>query len=510
MVSAWTTRLDDLKGIARQVMLERGLQPDFSPEALRQLAAINPVAHPSNAAIRDLRALVWSSIDNDDSRDLDQIEVAEALPADGARLRVGIADVDALVERGTPLDDHARYNTTSVYTAAQIFPMLPPRLSTDLTSLNEERDRIALVVEVEVGADGGVGRSDVYRALVRNRAQLAYDSVAAWLDGRGPRPARIGAVAGLEAQLRLQDRVAQRLKAVRHAQGALTLQTLETRAVFDQGVLADLRPDEPNRAKELIENFMVAANGVVARFLGAHGVPLLRRVLPPPQRWDRIVALAAAHAQQLPRQPDAKALSAFLLQQRSASPERFADLSLAVVKLLGRGEYAAILPGQESAGHFALAVRDYAHSTAPNRRFPDLIGQRLIKAVLHGAAPPYTAQELQQLAAHCTAQEDAAAHVERQVQKCAAASLLAPRIGTTFDAIVTGVTDSGTWVRIDQPAVEGKLVRGLEQLDVGDRLRVQLTHTDVQRGFIDFARVRTGTGASGSTPPQHPKTPQSR
>jgi len=490
-VPDWTTRLDDLKGIARRVMLERGLLPEFSPEALRQLAAIGAPARASDPTIRDLRTLVWSSIDNDDSRDLDQIEVAEALPGDGARVRVGIADVDALVERGSPLDAHARYNTTSVYTAAQVFPMLPPRLSTDLTSLNENEDRVALVVEIEVAADGSVDRSDVYRALVRNHAQLAYDAVAAWLEGRGPPPARVTTVAGLAEQLRLQDRVAQRLKAVRHAQGALTLQTLETRAVFDQGVLADLKADEPNRAKELIEDFMVAANGVVARFLAARGVPLLRRVLPPPQRWDRIVALAAAHAEQLPRQPDAKALSAFLLRQRGASPERFADLSLAVVKLLGRGEYAAILPGQESDGHFALAVRDYAHSTAPNRRFPDLIGQRLIKAVLRGAAPPYATPELKELAAHCTAQEDAAAHVERQVQKSAAALLLAPRIGTTFDAIVTGVTDAGTWVRIDRPCVEGKLVRGFEQLDVGDRLRVQLTHTDVQRGFIDFARTGT-------------------
>jgi VacB/RNase II family 3'-5' exoribonuclease len=489
--------LDDLKSIARSVMLERGLLPDFAPEALQQLAGIHSAAQASDPSIRDLRALVWSSIDNDDSHDLDQIEVAEALPGDGARLRIGIADVDALVERGSPLDDHARCNTTSVYTAAQVFPMLPPRLSTDLTSLNEDEDRLALVIELEVGADGSIGRSDVYRATVRNRAQLAYDGVAAWLEARGPRPARIGAVAGLEEQLRLQDRIAQRLKAVRRAQGALTLQTLETRAVFEQGVLADLRADEPNRAKELIENFMVAANGVVARFLAARGVPLLRRVLPAPQRWDRIVALAAAHGGQLPRQPDAKALSAFLLGQRSASPERFGDLSLAVIKLLGRGEYAAILPGQESDGHFALAVSDYAHSTAPNRRFPDLIGQRLIKAVLRGATPPYTPQELQGLAAHCTAQEDNAAHVERQVEKSAAAMLLAPRVGTTFDAIVTGVTDSGTWVRIDQPPVEGKLVRGFEQLDVGDRLRVQLTHTDVPRGFIDFARVR-------ATPKAHP------
>jgi exoribonuclease-2 len=471
-------------------MAQRGLLADFSPEALREAAAISGAAAEAGAAVRDLRALPWASIDNDDSRDLDQLSVAEPGPDGADRILVAVADVDALVHVGSALDTHARTNTTSVYTAGQIFPMLPERLSTDLTSLNEAQDRLAIVIELEVGPDGVVRRSEVSRALVRNAAKLAYDSVAAWLDGTAPAPPGLAAVPGLEQQLRTQDRVAQAMKSLRHQHGALTLESTEARTVFQGDLLTDLRPDLKNRAKELIENFMVAANGATAQFLDGHGFPSLRRVLRLPERWDRIVALAAGLGQPLPAEPSAAALEGFLASRRQADPDRFPDLSLAVIKLLGRGEYLLELPGQAVQGHFGLAVRDYTHSTAPNRRFPDVVTQRLLKAALAGRPPPYSTDELAGLATHCTAQEDAATKVERQVRKSAAALLLAPRLGERFDGIVTGAAAKGTWVRVANPPVEGRVVRGFEGLDVGDRVRVELLQTDVERGFIDFGRVR--------------------
>jgi exoribonuclease-2 len=405
---------------------------------------------------------------------------------------VAIADVDAAVRKGSGLDGHARTNTTSVYTAAEIFPMLPPRLSTDLTSLGQGQERLAVVVELVVGGDGAVIASDVYRAAVVNRAKLAYDGVAAWLDGRAPAPPAVSAVPGVDGQLRLQDRVAQRMKLLRARHGALDLETGEARPVFDEGVLTALRPDEKNRAKALIEDLMIAANGVTARFLAQKGLPSFRRVLRVPERWPRIVELAASLGEQLPPDPSALALQELLSRRRQRDPARFTDLSLSIVKLLGAGEYALERPGAEAAGHFGLAVRDYTHSTAPNRRFPDLLTQRLLKAALAGGAPPYGDDDLAALALHCTAQEGNAAKVERQVLKSAAALLLARRIGERFDALVTGASEKGTWVRILAPPVEGKVVRGFERLDVGDRLRVELVHTDVERGYIDFVRAREG------------------
>ncbi len=477
-----------LRAIARRAMLERGLLPDFSPDARSQTAAIARASPAREPALRDLRQLLWASIDNDDSRDLDQLSVAEPL-ADGAvKIFVAVADVDAIVQKGSPIDAHARTNTTSVYTAAEIFPMLPEELSTDLTSLGEDRDRPAIVIEMVIRPDGTVSESDVYRAAVRNRAKLAYDGVAAWLDGAAPEPQRVSAVAGMAQQLRIQDRVAQAMRAVRHQQGALSLETTEARAVFEGEVISDLTPDEKNRAKELIEDFMIAANGVIARTLQAKGYPSLRRVLRSPERWERIVALAAGLGERLPPEPSAPALEGFLARRRSADPVRFPDLSLSVVKLLGAGEYVLELPGQTVDGHFGLAVRDYTHSTAPNRRFPDLVTHRLVKAALAGLPSPYGNEELAELASHCTERENSAAKVERQVRKSAAALLLASRIGERFDAIVTGASPKGTWVRITRPAVEGKVVRGFEGLDVGDRVRVELVRTDVERGFIDFER----------------------
>ena len=484
-----------LKAIARQAMIDRGLLPDFSAAALQQLNALSPAAASERSpAIRDMRDRLWASIDNDDSRDLDQLSVAE-LPGAGAgagavKIFIAVADVDNLVKRGTPIDDHARTNTTSVYTAAEIFPMLPERLSTDLTSLAQDQERLSIVIEMTVTAAGTISQSDIYRALVRNRAKLAYRSAAAWLDGKAAAPERVATVPGLDQQLRLQDRVAQTLKKARHEHGALSLETIEPRAVVIDGSLTDLQTEAKNRAEELIEEFMVAANGVVARFFEQKGVASIRRVLRTPRRWERIVALAANLGGRLPATPDALALNTFLAQQREADPVGFPDLSLSVIKLLGAGEYVLEVPGKPIEGHFGLAVRDYTHSTAPNRRFPDLIGQRLLKAALAGAAPPYTEQELQELAAHCTEQEGNAAKVERQVSKSAAAQLLASRIGQRFDAIVTGASEKGTWVRTLQPATEGRVVKGFDGLDVGDRVSVQLVHTDTARGFIDFARVR--------------------
>jgi VacB/RNase II family 3'-5' exoribonuclease len=473
-------------------MLERGLQPDFSAQVLSQAAEIVAAAAESGASIRDLRSLLWASIDNDDSRDLDQLSVA--VPGAGGAQGVGqilvaVADVDALVKKDSAIDRHAQINTTSVYTAAQVFPMLPEKLSTDLTSLGEGQERLALVIAMTVSADGAVQASEIYRALVINRAKLAYNSVAAWLDGTAPAPARVTAVPGLEQQLRGQDRVAQTMKRLRHQHGALSLETIEARAVFEGDALADLRTEQKNRAKDLIEDFMIAANGATARFLEQKGFPSLRRVLRSPERWERIVALASGLGEGLPSAPDSSALEQFLEKRQRADPARFADVSLSVVKLLGRGEYALEPVGQRAAGHFGLAMKDYSHSTAPNRRYPDLITQRLLKAALAGQPLPYSNDELVALARHCTEQEDSATKVERQVRKSAAALLLEARIGARFEAIVTGASAKGTWVRITQPAAEGRLVRGAASLDVGDHIRVELVHTDVERGFVDFARI---------------------
>jgi VacB/RNase II family 3'-5' exoribonuclease len=481
---------NQLKSIARRAMLQRGLLPDFSADVVAQTSAITKPAAASDPSLRDLRSLLWASIDNDDSLDLDQLSVAEQLPGGAVKILVAIADVDAIVKKDSAIDGHARTNTTSVYTAAQIFPMLPEKLSTDLTSLADGKERLANVVEMEVGADGAVGKSDIYRAVVVNRAKLAYNSVAAWLDGTAPAPAPITKVSGLDQNLRLQDRVAQAMKTRRHQQGALSLETIEARPVFDGDSLRDLQADQKNRATELIEDFMIGANGVTARYLEQRGFPALRRVLRSPERWARIVELAKDEGGRLPPNPDSKALQEFLEERRQADPMHFPDLSLSVVKLLGRGEYVVDFPGQPVAGHFGLAVNDYTHSTAPNRRFPDLITQRLLKAALSGTPSPYSSDELNDLAGHCTDQEDNASKVERQVRKSAAALLLQSRVGDRFDGIVTGASAKGTWVRIDQPAAEGRVVRGYKGFDVGDHVTVELTHTDVERGFVDFAGVR--------------------
>jgi VacB/RNase II family 3'-5' exoribonuclease len=480
---------DQLKRLAGEAMRAHGLLPDLSAAAVAQANAAHPAAD-SSPEIRDLRDLLWSSIDNDDSLDLDQIEVAEKLGDGRCRLRVGIADVDSVVKVGSPVDEHARANTTSVYTAAAIFPMLPERLSTNLTSLAQDQERLCMVIEMTVDPNGMLGASSIYRARVRNHAKLAYRSVAAWLEGTGPAPGPIGSIAGLADQLRLQDGVAQALKRTRQSKGALEFDTAESRAVYQDGVLIDLQPDPKNRAQELIEEIMIAANGVTACFLEQHGRTSLRRVLKVPKRWDRIVQIAKDAGDKLPDAPDAMALNAFLDRRRRIEPARFADLSLAIIKCLGPGEYVAQGPTQKPEGHFGLAVRDYTHSTAPNRRFPDLLTQRLVKAVLENLPSPYGDAALPALAAHCTEQEVNAKKVERQIEKSAAAMLLSSRIGTKFAGIVTGASEKGVWVRIANPAAEGRVVRNFQGFDVGNHVEVQLVHVDIARGFIDFAGVK--------------------
>jgi VacB/RNase II family 3'-5' exoribonuclease len=480
-----------LQQLAREAMRERGFEADFPAAATDQAASTpaRPVSRrPGSPPRRDLRDLLWCSIDNDDSRDLDQLSVAQPRGATTGIL-IAIADVDALVPRGSPVDEHAAVNTTSVYTAARVFPMLPERFSTDLTSLGPDADRPAVVVDLTVTPDGVVQTSDLYLALVRNRAQLAYPSVGAWLGDAGPAPAALTAVAGLEENLRLQDTVAQALKRLRHERGALTLDTAEGRPVFSGDQLQDVAAVTRSRASELIEDFMIAANSATAEFLERHGFASLRRIVRMPERWLRIVKLAAAAGVSLPAEPDARALEHWLLTEQADDQQRFVDLSLSVVKLLGRGEYVVEQPDEPTPDHFGLAVDDYTHATAPNRRFADLVTQRLVKAALADQPAPYSVDDLDAIAKHCMDREDAANRVERQVRKAAAAIVLQSRRGEQFDAIVTGASDKGTWVRVRHPLVEGRLEGSTRGLEVGDHVRVRLVRTVPEKGFIDFERT---------------------
>ena len=478
----------DLQVTAKQVMQEHGFNPDFPADVTTQLARLNGQSQlGAGKEVRDLRNLLWSSIDNDTSRDLDQIEVAERLSNGDVKILVGIADVDAYVAKLTPIDQHAARETTTVYTGVCNFPMLPEQLSTGTTSLLENQDRPAVVIEFVVASDGSVKSSDVYRAITRNKAQLQYNSVGSWLEGSSAAPPKVAASADLQQQLKLQDEVAQKLKTQRYQHGALNLQTDELHPLVLNNQVVDIVKQQKNRATELIEDFMVAANGVVARLL--ENVDSLRRIVRTPKRWDRIVALAATKGENLPPQPDSKALNDFLLRRKAADPDHFADVSLAVIKLIGPGEYVLERAGEAAPGHFGLAVQDYTHSTAPNRRFADVVTQRLIKSLLAGRRNPYSVGELTAIASNCTVKEDAARKVEREMSKRLAAVAMQNRVGETFDAIVTGVTDHGTFVRALQPHVEGLLVQGDHGLDVGDKMRAKLIRTDPHRGYIDFARA---------------------
>jgi VacB/RNase II family 3'-5' exoribonuclease len=479
----------DLQATAKEIMQRYGFEPDFPPQVPQQLADLK--AHPPQIAaggdVRDLRNLLWSSIDNDTSRDLDQIEVAERASTGDVKVMIGIADVDAFVAKQTPIDQHAARETTTVYAGVRNFPMLPEELSTGASSLLENQDRLSVVIEFVVDSSGGLKSPSVYRAVVRNKAQLQYNSVGAWLEGKSPAPPKISASSDLQAQLKLQDEVAQKLKAQRFQHGALNLQTDEVQPLMLNDQVIDVVKQQKNRATELIEDFMVAANGVVARQL--EKVSSLRRIVRTPERWDRIVQLAATKGEKLPPQPDSKALNDFLVRRKAADPDHFADVSLAVIKLIGPGEYVVERPGDVAPGHFGLAVQDYTHSTAPNRRFADVVTQRLLKAMLAGQKNPYSDDELTAIATNCTQKEDAARKVEREMSKRLAAIAVQNRIGEIFDAIVSGVTDHGTFVRVLQPHVEGLLAQGAQGLDVGDKLRAKLIRADVQKGFIDFARA---------------------
>jgi exoribonuclease-2 len=483
----------DLAAAARQVMIAHGFEPDYPPAVKEEVAALEAKPPQIADSITDLRHLLWSSIDNDTSRDLDQIEYADTLPDGSTRVFIGIADVDAFVPKGSAIDKHAAIETVTVYTGVKNFSMLPDELSTGLTSLLESQDRACMVAEFTLDKDectteSCIAASKIYPAFVNNKAQLAYNGVGAWLDGKAEAPAKVAASEELQAQLKLQDQIAKRLRLKRFQHGALSLETVETHAIL-QGKSIEIETQQGNSATDLIEDFMIAANGVVARMLQEKKRSSIRRIVRTPKRWDRIVTVAEELGWKLPAEPDSKALNDFLIKRKEVDPDHFADLSLTVIKLLGPGEYVLERPDDPPQGHFGLAVEDYTHSTAPNRRYPDLITQRLLKAMLADAPPPYTDEELSAIALNCTTKASAERKVEREMQKRIAAVAMRQRIGQKFSAIVTGVTPGGTFVRSLAPPVDGMLVRGQHGVDVGDRLNVQLVRTDPQHGYIDFARV---------------------
>lgn len=483
---------DNLAKIASTAMLERGFIIDFPPEVMEELDQISgPAPCLPSPIIKDLRHLLWMSIDNEDTFDLDQVTFAEELSPDQVKIYVAIADVAILVEKGSALDIQAKSNTTSVYTPMRIFPMLPELLSTNFTSLNPKEDRRCIVVEMIVEKDGSIKTFEIYQAHIHNYAKLSYEAVGAWLDHQTPVPKSVSQVDGMTEQVKLQELVSRKIRQYRQQQGSLGFKTAEAYPIVANGTVVDLEEPVYNRSRDIIENFMISANSVATRFLSEKRMPVLRRVVRTPKRWDRIIELAAALGETLPKTPDVQSLAAFLRKRRQADPMRFPDLSLAIIKLLGRGEYVFNAPGEPAEGHFDLALKDYAHTTAPNRRYPDLVIQRILKSLFEGTPLPYNSQELTAIASHCTEKEDDATKVERRVNKSAAAMVLASRIDEEFDALVTGAGPKGTWVRLMHPPIEGKLIRGFDGVDVGDRLRVKLVSVDVGKGFIDLARVYT-------------------
>ncbi|MFI0435419.1 MAG: RNB domain-containing ribonuclease [Parachlamydiaceae bacterium] len=479
----------NLTELAKESLIERRLLPDFPSAALKEANQMREAAQfiPSDA--KDMRHLLWFSLDNDDSRDLDQITYAEMTTSSSYKIYVAIADVDSLVKKDSPIDLYAQQNTTSIYTPTKIFPMLPEKLSTNLTSLNENEDRLAIIVEVDIDINGAQLNYTIYRAYVRNKAKLAYNGVSDWLDDLAAAPDAVQKEIELDRQIRLQDKIATILRHYRHQKGALTLQTIEPYPVFDGQTIIDLRTTTKNRGRNLIEDFMISANQATANFLKNHRQPSFRRVVRIPKRWNRIIDIAKEYKIDLPPDPDAIALDQFLKERCRVDPLHFPDLSLTIIKLLGNGEYVVEYPDESPIGHFSLAVTDYTHSTAPNRRFPDLITQRLIKSILDHQPSPYSNIELEKLARQCTEKEDDVQKVERKMKKSAACLLLFSKINQEFDALVTGSGPKGTWVRVMTPPVDGKLIKGFENLDVGDKIRVKLIHVDVQKGFIDFIRI---------------------
>jgi VacB/RNase II family 3'-5' exoribonuclease len=477
--------------LARNAMVAAGFSPEFSEEVLQELGPMKQASERlrANPPSPDFRGLLWSSIDNPTSRDLDQIEFAERLPNGDIRILLGIADVDALVVKGSAADLHAAQNGMSIYLGVVTFPLFPPEISNDMTSLLQDQDRQAVIVDITLDARGAVGVASVSKGTVRNRAKLNYDSAGAWLENTAKAPVMVENTPGLAEQLHLQFEAAKQFHEERIRAGALEFESIEPQPVMAGQNVTSLILERKNRARDLIENLMVATNSAIATFLEARGFSSIQRVVRTPERWPRIVALAAEQGTQLPPTPDAVALAEFLAQRRRDDPEHFADLSLAVVKLIGAAEYVVITPGKETEGHFGLAVHDYTHATAPNRRYPDLITQRLLKAAIAGESPPYSNGELEEIVAHCNDRAKAARKIERFIRKVVAATFLSGRIGETFDALVTGVSPKGTYVRVNNPPVEGRIVRGEAGLDVGEKVRVRLVGTVPERGFIDFARA---------------------
>jgi exoribonuclease-2 len=473
---------------AHQAMVENGFEPEFSDAVEDQLKQIESQPDPKpDGSVKDLRDLLWSSIDNASSKDLDQIEWAERLVNGDIRVLIAIADVDSVIPKDSPIDQHARQNTITVYTQSAIFPMLPEELSTGITSLNENEDRLAVVTDMIVKENGDVPESTFYGALVRNSAKLAYEDVGDWFDNNGEMPAAVAKTKDLKEQLELQKEAAERLHAYREAKGSLEFESIESEAVIENGEIKTIRSVVPNSARRLIENFMVAANVEMAEFLENHNSISLRRVVKVPAHWDGIVKIAAEFGDNLPAEPDQPALAAFLDTRRAADPDHYPDLSLSIIKLIGSGEYVVQRQGEDAGGHFGLAVRDYSHSTAPNRRFTDIVVQRLVKAVIENKPSPYSAEELDVIAEHANEQEKAARKVERKMRKIVAAAVMKKHLGEHFDAIVTGVTDKGTFARILRPPVDGMIVRGEDGLEVGQKINVKLVSANPNSGFIDFA-----------------------
>jgi exoribonuclease-2 len=479
----------DLSRIAVIVMKEKGLEPDFSKEIHDQLSEINSPGIDDDPKIQDLTHLLWCSLDNDDSRDLDQLTTCTEISNGSYKIFIAIADVDVLIKKNTPIDEHAQLNTASVYTSARIFPMLPEKLSTNLTSLNFNEPRLALVTEIVIGSTGDVQGSTIYRAKVLNKAKLAYDAVSDWIIGNSPVPLAISSVPGMDLQITNQDQIAQKLRAKRHEAGSLQLEIFQPKAIFEGERIIGIAEQEHNRGRQLIEEFMIATNESTAHFLQKKGIPSLRRIVRSPDRWLRIVELAKQYGEALPNDPNSKALSEFLAKRHLADPLRFPDLSLIVVKLMGPGEYVLERPGADPIGHFGLAVQDYMHSTAPNRRYPDLITLRMLKHAIANQPSPYDNQELYSLAVHCTTQEDAIRKVERRVRKSEAALFLEPYIGKDFDGVITGITPNYGWVRIFNPPAEGMLLKLPRDAAIGNKLRVKLVSTDVELGHINFMKL---------------------